>query len=1325
MIHRRLFLRVLTLLGLVLGVLILTMGMMTLVQAQGDASITIVKEADQEVTSGPTATFTIMITNTGDITLTSVTVADALASDCIRVFGSLYAGKGTSYTCTAFGVVNSFTNSAMVSGTLQGGGIVTDTDTAAVTVIHPAVEVVKTAVPTVVNIGDAVYYTITVENTGDSALGSVSVDEDLPGCMLSGPDGDSQNPGVLDVDEVWEYTCSVTAGSEDIVNTVMVDATDEADGTVSHSDTATVTVIHPAVEFAKTADPTVVDVGDTVRYTITVENVGDSDLADVVVDDGLVGCTLSEPAGDDGDLTLATDETWTYTCTVTAGSEDIVNTATFSATDEVGGAVADSAQAKVDVIHPGIEIAKTPDMQTVARGLDVTFNIAITNTGDVTLTAVTVSDAQTFDCVRGIGELLDLAPRESTSYACTHYAVPDGLINSATVTGRPPAGADVTDTDAAKVILDETQPCPLDMVAYWRLDEDGVTTYDDFYDGHDGVCAGDCPTPSVGRVNGGQAFNGSSTGIDVASVPGDDSFNWGEHDSFSIEFWMQAASPGACSGDNEVIVGREDSSASKLHWWVGCWDGGEAAFYLRDRDGAYVKLVGNTDLADGVWHHVVAVRDASTSPSAILLYVDGIPEDAATKSLNGGFGPSTAALNIGWFHWSHGYHFEGILDEMAIYDRALSAGEIWQHHNEGLAEVWYCQPGTYAPTIVSEPVTVAKVGRRYVYDVEAVGNLEPTYALLVWPDGMTIGPATGLITWTPTLGQEGSHGVVVEASNSKGVDPQSFSIEVSQGTVCPTGMTAYWRLDEDGVITYEDFYDEHDGVCAGSCPTPSTGRINDGQAFDGSSTGIDVPAHAAFNWGAHDSFSIEFWMRTDSASTCSGNEVVIGQIDRSAWWVGCQDGGEAAFYLRDTNLRSAMATGVVVTGGAWHHVVAVRDDSASEIRIYVDGVEGTPVGTDYTGGFGSLVADLNIGWFDTPSRFHFWGTVDEVALYDRALATAEIQQHYSDEGFGPGYCVNPDIAVEKTASPMVVYLGDKVTYTYTVTNPGDVPLSVASPSDDECGWMTFVGGDDGSGRLDPTETWTYQCSMYPSVDVTNTVIVTGVHPLDTVNDMDIVSVDVVAPDIAIDKRADPTSIQTGSTVTYTYTVTNPGDDPLSDVRVSDDKCGSVSPAGGDENENYDLDPGEVWTYSCSTVLNRDTLNTATAAGIDSAGGIVTATDTAFVNVVDDLSITIVKEASEDDTVFDFAITYGITSTPFHLENGERRQFSGLAPDRYTITEMVASRWELLSIACTNGISLTAPDTPRVTFDLQSEQDVSCTFTNRKLPQIFLPVILRN
>ncbi|MEE9615531.1 MAG: LamG-like jellyroll fold domain-containing protein, partial [Anaerolineae bacterium] len=383
-----------------------------------------------------------------------------------------------------------------------------------------------------------------------------------------------------------------------------------------------------------------------------------------------------------------------------------------------------------------------------------------------------------------------------------------------------------------------------------------------------------------------------------------------------------------------------------------------------------------------------------------------------------------------------------------------------------------------------------------------------------------------------------------------------------------------------------------------------------------------------------DSFSIEFWMRTDSDSTCSGNEVVVGRSDSSSdmrWWAGCWDGGHAAFHLIDTGGQSALVTGSTdLTDGDWHHVVAVRAASANRIRIYVDGIEENWTSATYTDGFDST-AELNIGWLNLSSQFHFDGIVDEVALYDRALSADEIQQHYNDGEASPGYCINPDIAVNKTANPMVAYLSDAVMYTYAVTNPGDTPLSDVTLRDNKCRPITSPEGDNGNGHLDPDETWTYYCSMTASADITNTATVTGTHFLNgTVSNTDIVFVDVINPEIAIDKTAHPAIIQAGDTVTYTYAVTNPGDDPLSNVqKVSDDKCSLVTFTGGDGNSNYKLDPGEIWTYTCSTAVNTDIVNTATVTGTDSAGGTVSAQATASVDVISP-DISIVKTA--DPTV---------------------------------------------------------------------------------------------
>jgi hypothetical protein len=103
-----------------------------------------------------------------------------------------------------------------------------------------------------------------------------------------------------------------------------------------------------------------------------------------------------------------------------------------------------------------------------------------------------------------------------------------------------------------------------------------------------------------------------------------------------------------CSG-NQVVVGRDDGSTD-LHWWAGCWAGGKAAFILGDRDGGEDTqvLVGTTDLTDGDWHHIVAVRDGSEDENS--LYVDGMKEAFKSEaSYSTGFDSLTAALNIGWY----------------------------------------------------------------------------------------------------------------------------------------------------------------------------------------------------------------------------------------------------------------------------------------------------------------------------------------------------------------------------------------------------------------------------------------------------------------------------------------------------------------------------------------------------------------------------------------------------------------------------------------------------------------------------------------------------
>ncbi|HEX2039460.1 MAG TPA: LPXTG cell wall anchor domain-containing protein, partial [Acidimicrobiales bacterium] len=94
--------------------------------------------------------------------------------------------------------------------------------------------------------------------------------------------------------------------------------------------------------------------------------------------------------------------------------------------------------------------------------------------------------------------------------------------------------------------------------------------------------------------------------------------------------------------------------------------------------------------------------------------------------------------------------------------------------------------------------------------------------------------------------------------------------------------------------------------------------------------------------------------------------------------------------------------------------------------------------------------------------------------------------------------VDPRIAVDKSAEPRSATPGDRVLYTYLVTNPGDAELTQVVVSDDKCSPVTFATGDaDGDGALDPGETWRYTCTVTVGPDIgslTNVGTVTAKDP---------------------------------------------------------------------------------------------------------------------------------------------------------------------------------------------------------------------------------------
>jgi hypothetical protein len=93
--------------------------------------------------------------------------------------------------------------------------------------------------------------------------------------------------------------------------------------------------------------------------------------------------------------------------------------------------------------------------------------------------------------------------------------------------------------------------------------------------------------------------------------------------------------------------------------------------FTRGKDGTgYDSAPGTSNVLSGAWHHVIGTYDGST----IKIYVDGILQ--ASKSWSSGLDGATATAYIGQDDYDSSRRFTGLIDDVRIYNRALSADEI-------------------------------------------------------------------------------------------------------------------------------------------------------------------------------------------------------------------------------------------------------------------------------------------------------------------------------------------------------------------------------------------------------------------------------------------------------------------------------------------------------------------------------------------------------------------------------------------------------------------------------------------------------------------------
>ena len=284
-------------------------------------------------------------------------------------------------------------------------------------------------------------------------------DSNVPGVAPAYSGGDTNTNNKLDPGEIWVYHATGTATAGQYANEGTVTGTDPLQETPSDTDLSHYYGVNSSIDIVKTGafglgDDGIANPGDTITYEFEVTNAGNVALTGIDVED----LDLGENAVTCPNNNLAVGESMTCTAEypvtqddITAGSVD--NCALASGTDPIEGTVTDEDCFETVIEQsPDIGVAKSvePGVIPVGEVTGVTWTIVVSNTGNVPLSDVTITDPLVASCDVAIG---DLAIGGYTTQTCTSEHTPDSLswtfTNVAIATGVGPDGTTVTDDDDA------------------------------------------------------------------------------------------------------------------------------------------------------------------------------------------------------------------------------------------------------------------------------------------------------------------------------------------------------------------------------------------------------------------------------------------------------------------------------------------------------------------------------------------------------------------------------------------------------------------------------------------------------------------------------------------------------------------------------------------------------------------------------------------------------------------------------------------------------------------------------------------------------------
>jgi hypothetical protein len=562
---------------------------------------------------------------------------------------------------------------------------------------------------------------------------------------------------------------------------------------------------------------------------------------------------------------------------------------------------------------------------------------------------------------------------------------------------------------SSNAVLSQVRLCvppPAGLIGWWKGDGNG-------FDAAAGNNAYAMPNISFTPGIVGQVFAcdpenltwGTYSGIRVADQPA-----YALTNSLTIEGWIRPRGDGYC------IFLRGDNRSGLDPYALSMQLNNFIAFGITDANGNYASV--QAPLVYSQWWHVAGTLDGASGK--LSLYTNGTLAAQITTTIRpfGALIPTDyPGIGIGNVNDNfNNFPFWGDIDEISLYNRALTAAEVqglYNAYNSG--KCLMC-----APVIVVPPTNqIVLRGSNAVFTVLAAGSPTLGYQWSFNGTNLTDGThITGSLTPALTIlnvqpGDAGNYRVTV--TNLYGVAVSSNAVLTVIPTCMkpPPGLIGWWKGEGNGL----DSAGPNDGVLLNGAAFAS-GMVGQAFSLNGNSQCVQIPYSPSL---VTSNYSVEAWIKPlAQVSDPISQDLIFGQSYGHCQLVARTGGAGVGiafqFATSSTTFYKVLST-TEMPIGQFSHLVGTWDGTV--LGLYVNGVlnaQSTPGASPvdpgcpfFIGGFYSPAA----GSCSYVGQF-FNGLIDEVSWFNRALSATEIQDLYNDNTAGKCLASPPIIIVPPT-----------------------------------------------------------------------------------------------------------------------------------------------------------------------------------------------------------------------------------------------------------------------------------------------------------------------